>query len=81
MANGKRSGMRIVGADLTGADLTGTDLRGARLRGVDLTNVNLSGANLGKTNLYDVVFCQTTMPDGRIEVADCNRDEESAGSS
>ena len=47
--------------DLTGADLTGADLTGADLTGADLTGVNLDSA----------IFCNTTMPDKRINNSGC----------
>ena len=42
--------------DLTGADLTGADLTGADLKGV---------------NLDSAIFCNTTMPDERINNSGC----------
>lgn len=68
LSNANLKEAHLVGADLTGADLTGADLTGA-----DLTDAVLIGTNLTGTNLTDIkttkdtIFCQTIMPDGRIQ--------------
>lgn len=56
----------LIGADLTGADLTNADLTGAFLADADLTGAILTGAKLG-----EVTFCNTTMPDGAVNNANC----------
>ena len=73
-----------VSCNLTGADLTRVNLTGANLSGADLTNANLSDANLAGANLAganlrgaDMSFtrlCNTLMPDGTINYADCWRE-------
>lgn len=55
-------------ADLTGTDLTGADLSGADLRETKLIGCNLRNANLtGIRTTEGTIFCDTIMPDGRIE--------------
>lgn len=56
-------GANLTGVDLTSADLSGTDLRGAKLIGTNLRNANLTGIKTTEKT----IFCNTTMPDGRIE--------------
>lgn len=76
----------LVGAALSDADLSGADLYGANLEGADLRRSNLSGAKLSWATLKGadltgadltdatvdgVSFCNTTMPDGRIDDTNC----------
>lgn len=51
-------------ADLSGADLSGAALTGADLTGATLRNADLRGANLSGAILTDVVWGNTTCPDG-----------------
>ena len=73
LINANLSKANLKEAHLAGADLTGADLTGANLMGADLTGAILIGTNLADTNLIDIkttkdtVFCQTIMPDGRIQ--------------
>lgn len=56
-------GTNLTGVDLTGADLTSADLSGAKLIRTNLSNANLTGAKITPST----IFCNTIMPDGRIE--------------
>jgi uncharacterized protein YjbI with pentapeptide repeats len=47
-----------------GADLTGANLHGANLTNADLTGANLTGANLQGATLTNVIWDDTTCPDG-----------------
>ena len=83
-------GADMRGANLRESDLTQTDLRNAKLGGADLRKANLSGADLGGANLFNanlagakqrgkfgpVKLCNTTMPDGSLNNANCNRRAE-----
>ncbi len=68
--------------DCTRCNLSRANLRGADLSGVDFTRANLSGACLvnadftdatftNSTNLYNAIFCNTTMPDGSVNDSGC----------
>ncbi len=68
--------------DCTRCNLSRANLRGADLTGVNFTRANLSGACLidadftgatfaNNTNLYNAVFCRTTMPDGSVNNSGC----------
>ncbi|MGH2615344.1 MAG: pentapeptide repeat-containing protein [Thermomicrobiales bacterium] len=77
------------GANLAGQNFKGANLGSANFGDATLTNANFQGANLGKaclvdanlagaiidnsTNLFQAVFCRTTMPDGSINDSGCNR--------
>ncbi|HEY7609261.1 MAG TPA: pentapeptide repeat-containing protein [Alphaproteobacteria bacterium] len=65
------SGAMLEQADLAGARLTGADLSGARLRAADLVGADLAGAKLDRADLKNACFCNTTMPDGRVEMGGC----------
>lgn len=54
---------RLIGVDLTSADLSGADLRETQLIGCNLRNANLTGIRTTE----GTIFCDTIMPDGRIE--------------
>ncbi|MEO1373843.1 MAG: pentapeptide repeat-containing protein [Cyanobacteria bacterium J06635_10] len=56
-------GTNLTGVDLTGADLTSANLSGAKLIGTNLRNANLTGTKITEST----IFCNTIMPDGRIE--------------
>jgi uncharacterized protein YjbI with pentapeptide repeats len=57
-------GANLTKAYLTGANLTGAILRFANLAGANLTDANLTGANLTDAILTDVIWDNTTCPDG-----------------
>ncbi len=72
----------FTGLDCTRCNISRANLRGADLRGANLTRANLSGsclvdANLSgaivtnSTNLYNAIFCNTTMPDGSVNDSGC----------
>ncbi|MHC5764508.1 MAG: pentapeptide repeat-containing protein [Nostoc sp.] len=54
---------RLIGVDLTSADLSGADLRETKFIGCNLRNANLTGIRTTE----GTIFCDTIMPDGRIE--------------
>jgi hypothetical protein len=54
----------LSGADLSGVNLRGADLTGATLEGADLTGADLQGADLTDADIDDVVWSNTTCPDG-----------------
>ncbi|MEH2381440.1 MAG: pentapeptide repeat-containing protein [Nostoc sp.] len=54
---------RLIGVDLTSAHLSGADLRETKLIGCNLRNANLTGIRTTE----GTIFCDTIMPDGRIE--------------
>ena len=66
--------LKMVGANLTNAhlryslldtvDLSGANLTNADLIGSNLEHVNLSNAELTNADLYDVIWIDTTCPDG-----------------
>jgi len=71
LSNAVISQVDLSNADLTGADLTGAtiekvEFEGAKLAGADFTRATISGGTIQKG-----VFCNTTMPDGKIASADC----------
>jgi hypothetical protein len=57
-------GVNLNGAFMVDANLTDADLQGVNLNGADLTGANLTGANLQGTNTNEVVWSNTTCPDG-----------------
>jgi hypothetical protein len=65
-------GSNLSDSNFFGADLRGADFRGANLSGGCFVGANLRGAKLGSSvNLHQAVFCNTTMPDGRIDDSGC----------
>jgi hypothetical protein len=54
----------LSGANFRFAGLIQADLRGADLTSADLTNANLFGASMFSANLTDVIWSNTTCPDG-----------------
>jgi uncharacterized protein YjbI with pentapeptide repeats len=54
----------LIKAILFGATLAGTNLHGANLTGANLTRAILTGANLHGANLTNVIWDDTTCPDG-----------------
>ncbi len=65
------SGAPLAELELHGAILTYANLTGADLTGASLWNADLFGADLTDAILTDTFFCNTTMPDGAINDADC----------
>lgn len=71
----------LEGADLRGAlmdytYLIGANLRNANLDGAqmifsDLTDSDLTGASMEGTAIRGIIFCNTTMPDGKINNSGC----------
>jgi hypothetical protein len=60
-------------ANLRGADLTGVNFTRANLSGACLVNADFSGATFANnTNLYNAIFCNTTMPDGSVNNSGCD---------
>ena len=77
----------LIGADLSGADLRGANLRGANFSGANLRGALLDGANMREANLTsadmtdasagdadvrDVLWLNTTCPDGTISTFNDN---------
>jgi hypothetical protein len=59
-------------SNLRGADLTGVNFTRANLSGACLVNANFFGATFANnTNLYNAIFCNTTMPDGSVNNSGC----------
>jgi uncharacterized protein YjbI with pentapeptide repeats len=63
-------GANFQQSDLSGADLRYADLDYARFEEVDLTGADLTGAYFGKAEFTDVVWNDTTCPDGSSSNAD-----------
>ena len=70
------------GLNCTGSNLSRANLRGVNGQGANFTKANLSGACLiganftgaifaNNTNLANAIFCQTIMPDGRVNDSGC----------
>ncbi len=69
-------GADLSNANLYGANLEGTNLRGANLAGADLSwssmiSADLTDADLTDAKLAGVIFCNTIMPDGTENDANC----------
>jgi hypothetical protein len=74
LANADLTGANLTGANLTGANLTDANFTGADLYGSYLTSTVLSGTNFSSANLYgagtylatfsDLVWSDTTCPNG-----------------
>jgi hypothetical protein len=68
-------GANLSNSNFLGAKLFGADFRGANLSGGCFLGANLKGAKLGSSvNLGGAIFCNTTMPDGRIDNSGCARE-------
>jgi uncharacterized protein YjbI with pentapeptide repeats len=63
-------GTYILQSDLTGADLRHADLDFAHLKEVDMSGADLTGAYFGKAEFVNVVWNNTTCPDGSSSDAD-----------
>ncbi len=62
----------ISRANLRGANLSGVNLTAANLSGSCLIDANLTGAIIANTtNLYNAIFCNTTMPNGSVNNSGC----------
>ncbi|MXW85141.1 MAG: pentapeptide repeat-containing protein [Boseongicola sp. SB0667_bin_21] len=73
---GVLDGSDLSGANLYGANLEGTSLRNANLTGADLSwsvmfGTDLTGADLTGAKLTGIIFCDTIMPDGNKNDAQC----------
>jgi hypothetical protein len=72
-------GLDAQSSNLSGSNFTNADLRGADLRAVNLSDSCLVNADLRdaiideSTNFHRVLFCNTTMPDGSVLNAGCER--------
>lgn len=80
-------GVDLTGADMSGALIHDVVIDGANLTGANLTgavfvrvyadektilrDVNLSGATVSAGDIQKAVFCNTTMPDGKIANGGC----------
>lgn len=74
-------GTNLFGVDLTASNLSDANLKSANLEGAflfqadlsgaDLTNANLKYADTDETKFEGAIFCNTTMPDGGINNANC----------
>ena len=76
LVNGVLDGSDLSGANLYGANLEGTSLRNANLTGADLSwsvmfGTDLTGADLTGAKLTGIIFCDTIMPDGNRNDAQC----------
>ena len=68
--------VRLEGADLREANLRDATIQAAFLYQADLRGADLSGADLGRADLDEAqldgaIFCDTIMPDGTRNNADC----------
>jgi uncharacterized protein YjbI with pentapeptide repeats len=64
-------GVDFAFADLSYANLSGADLTAADLEYSTLDGANLSGASLRRAQMTGAHFCNTTMPDGSTNNANC----------
>ena len=73
--NSNLTGAVFLRANLAGANLRNSNLKEANLAGANLTGANLTGANLkdasglGTATLTNVIWSNTTCPDGTISNA------------
>ena len=68
-ANLERANLAFT--NLLGANLKQANLFGVKMERANLKGANLEGANLEGTYMFEVIFCNTTMPDGSINKQDC----------
>ncbi len=67
-------GSHLRRTNFRGADLAGADFRGTDLGGACFVGANLEGATLGPSvDLDGAIFCNTVMPDGRINSSGCGK--------
>jgi hypothetical protein len=65
-------GSNLSKSSFRGADLRGADLRGANASGSCFVGADLHEAKVGASvNLNGAIFCNTRMPDGRIDDSGC----------
>ena len=64
-------GANFYGANLEAAQFVGADLTDADLRWTSLLGANFTGANMTAAKLDGAIFCQTVMPDGSVNDANC----------
>jgi hypothetical protein len=60
------SNVDFSGSNFGGASLVDANLQGANLTGANFTDANLTGANLTGANLTNVIWSNTTCPDGTL---------------
>ena len=70
------TGANLTGANLPAANLTGANFESANLAyaysyGANLTGASLTGANLTGANLTDVIWSNTTCPNGTVTSIGC----------
>jgi hypothetical protein len=71
-ANRDVRGANLSNSNFFAANLRGTDFRGANLSGSCFVSADLTGAKLGASvNLHGAVFCNTKMPNGKIDNSGC----------
>ena len=61
----------LINANLSGADLSDADMRGTNLKGAKLNNTSLKGARLVNPGINETLFCNTIMPDGKLNNSNC----------
>ena len=61
----------LTGANLREANLSNADLTGAELNFANLFRADLRKADLSDSDLTGTTFCNTMMPDGSVNNADC----------
>ncbi len=66
----------LTDADLWGANLSNSDLTGANLSNVNLTGADLSGASWKNVILTGAIFCNTTLPDLKIDNSSCPEEQD-----
>jgi hypothetical protein len=68
------TGCNVSRANLHDVDATGANFTRANLSGSCLVDADFSGATFANnTNLYNAIFCRTTMPGGGINNSGCNK--------
>lgn len=63
-------------AQLIDANLRDTNLEGTQFIFTDLSGADLTGSNFDKAITRGVIFCKTTMPDGKVRNDGCDEDNE-----
>ena len=77
LRNLNAGGSNLSKSNFTDADLRGAFFGGANLSGACFVGADLTGATLGASvNLRRAIFCNTIMPNGSINVSDCDRGTE-----
>lgn len=65
------SGATFAGANLCGVPLRSANLGNTSFASANFTRADLRGTNLSTANTTGAVFCQTRMPNGSLNNADC----------